>query len=102
MAHRIVFRPAAEQDLFDLYAYVAENDGRKRAGALIERIEEACLRLAEFPERGRTRDDLMRGLRILPLDRRATIAFCVTADQVDILRVFSAGRDFESLLRDVD
>lgn len=102
MTHRVVFRPAAEQDLFDLYAYVAENDGRMRAAALIDRVEAACLHLAEFPERGRRRDDLMPGLRILPLDRRVTIAFCITDDQVDIIRVFYAGRDFESLLREGD
>jgi toxin ParE1/3/4 len=56
--------------------------------------------LEEFPERGMPRDDLVPGLRTLLLDRRITVAFMVARDQVDILRIFYAGRDYEGELRD--
>jgi len=49
------------------------------------------------PERGIRRDDLRRGLRILGFERRAVIAFLVTADTVTILRVLYGGRDLETI-----
>lgn len=48
------------------------------------------------PERGIRHDDLRRGLRILGFERRAAIAFLVTADTVTILRILYVGRDFET------
>lgn len=102
VTHKVVFRPAAERDLFDLYTYIAEASGRSHAGDFIGQIEAACMGLARFPERAMKRDDLLPGLRTLTLDRRVTIAFRSSDDEVEILRVFYAGRDYEALLRDGD
>ena len=55
---------------------------------------------ATFPERGTRRDDLAPGIRTIGFERRATIAFAVSADTVRIVRVFYGGRDFEAELRD--
>lgn len=49
MAHKVIFRPAAEADLFALYRYIAEQSGAVRAGDYVARIEEACMALATFP-----------------------------------------------------
>ena len=51
--------------------------------------------LAIGSERGHRRDDIRPGLRILGFERRLTLAFVVTDDQVTILRIFGAGRDWE-------
>jgi len=96
--HRVFFRPAAEQDLIELYAYIAADSGLVRAGGFIDRIEAACLQLEIFPERGRLREELAPGIRILGFERRVTIAFRVQGDQVEILRIFYGGRDFETAL----
>ena len=94
MRHKIVFRPAAENDLNSLYNYIAERAGRAIAGRYIGRIEAACMRLADFPERGTKRNELLEGLRIIGFERRAAIAFIVEADTVRILRIFYGGQAF--------
>ncbi|WP_338049425.1 type II toxin-antitoxin system RelE/ParE family toxin [Rhizobium tubonense] len=43
MAHNVEFRPAAQDDLITLYLYIAEQSGRARASAYIDRIEAACM-----------------------------------------------------------
>jgi toxin ParE1/3/4 len=100
--HKVVFRPEAENDLFALYSYIAEKSGHARAGGYIARIEAACLNLAGFSERGSPRDDLAPGIRILSFERRVVIAFRVRQDVVRIVRVFYAGRDFQTALEGSD
>lgn len=94
MTHKVVFRPAAENDLIALYHYIATNSGFQRADVYIDRIEQACMALADFPLRGTQRDDLHPGLRITGFERRASIAFLVENDTVRIVRIFYGGRDF--------
>jgi toxin ParE1/3/4 len=94
MPRKIVFRRAAENDLRELYDYIAERGGKSVAGKYIGRIEAACMNLAEFPERGTKRSELVPGLRIIGFERRAAIAFVVEADAVRIMRVLYGGRAF--------
>jgi toxin ParE1/3/4 len=95
------FRPLARADLFNLYDYIARRSGRERAGGYIDRIEAACMALADFPERGTRRDaDLGAGLRTIGFERRVTIVFRVEPDGVHILRVLYGGRDIEAAVRE--
>ncbi len=93
MSHRIEFSPEALGDLIDLYDYIALRDGAGRAIAYIDRVEDCCRNLSVFPDRGTRRDDLRPGLRIVGLERRAVIAFQVSAGTITILRVLYGGRD---------
>jgi toxin ParE1/3/4 len=52
-----------------------------------------------FPERGRRRDDLRRGLRIVGFGRRVTIAFHVADDRITIDRILYGGRDLTRAFR---
>ena len=90
----IVFRPEAEADLFALYRYVAAASGIMRAEAYITRIENACMALATFPERGAPRNDIAPGLRIIGFERRVTIAFRILDHTVEIVAIAYAGRNF--------
>ncbi|WP_349434958.1 type II toxin-antitoxin system RelE/ParE family toxin [Pararhizobium sp. A13] len=85
MTYKVVFRPAAENDLIALYRYIATNSGLQPADAYIDRIEQACMALADFPLRGTLRDDLHPDLRITGFERRASVAFLVENDTVRIL-----------------
>lgn len=49
--------------------------------------------LQTFPERGSVRDRVLPGLRIIGFERSASIAFRVTGDTVEILRILQRGRD---------
>lgn len=53
----------------------------------------ACRAQDTFPMRGSSRQDLGAGIRTVGFERRATIAFRVLADEVEILRVFHGGQD---------
>src|SRR6266404_5665374 len=97
--YEVSFRPLAEADLLRLYDYIAEASGTAVAGGYIDRIEAACLALETLPERGTGRDDIRPGLRIIGFERRATIVFQVTEDEVIIVRVFYGGQDYEAALR---
>lgn len=102
MAVKVRFRQAALTDLFELYAYIAEQSGRERAAAYIDRIEAACQGLADFPERGTRRDDLRPGLRTLGFQRQASIVFRVDDDGVEIGRILYGGRDLDALAMEPD
>lgn len=101
MTHKVSFRPEAEADLFALYRYISDRSGTVRGGDYIARIEAACVALATFPQRGTKRDDLAPGIRTMGFERRATIAFRVEGDTVRIVRIFYAGRDYETYFRDL-
>lgn len=93
MTFEIVIAPKAEVDLTEIYDYIAERSGWERAAAYVSGIEALCFSLANFPERGRSRNDLRPGLRTIVYRRRATIAYLVEERRVVVLRVFNVGRE---------
>jgi toxin ParE1/3/4 len=95
----VVFRPQAETELIALYEYIAGKAGPDVAGNYVGRLEAACMALADFPERGTPRNDILPGLRTTSFERRVTIAYHVLATRVEIVSIAYAGRDFESALR---
>jgi toxin ParE1/3/4 len=101
VTREVTFRPAAENDLAALYAYI--RDARCEpsvAIGFIRRIRALCERLSEFAERGTRRDDLRPGLRIVTFERRVVIAFETTEGAVRVARIFYGGRDYEALMRE--
>ena len=100
---RIVFRPEAEADLFELYRYIARASGSiEVAFNFTERLHTACFALAEISERGALRNDVKAGVRILIHERKTIIAYFVKGDSVIINNIFYAGRDYETSLLDDD
>jgi toxin ParE1/3/4 len=99
VVHKVVFRENALADLTTLYDYIASDNSPEVAIRYIRRIQEACLRLATFPERGRRRDDIKPGLRVIGFERRVAIAFRVLKTKVEIVSIAYGGRDFERELR---
>jgi toxin ParE1/3/4 len=97
---RVVFTVSAERQLDRLHRYVADRAGEGVADGYMARIVAFCQQLSIFPLRGKARDDLLPGLRTIGFERRATIAFVVTADAVLIEGVFHGGQDFEANFRE--
>ena len=100
--YTVRFRPLAEADLTELYDYIASRGGLAVAGAFIDRIEKSCMALTHFPNRGRRRDDLRPGLRLLGFERRAVIAYVVAGGEVTIARIFYGGRDIDRHILGLD
>lgn len=93
----IVFSPEARDDLFALDDWIASEASPETAMAYIGRIEQFPAGFETAAERGTRRDDIRPGLRTIGFERRLTIAFLVE-NEVTILRVLYAGRDWESSL----
>ena len=96
----VIFAPEAEDDLLQIYDFIAERANPERAYDYAERIRSYCLAFDVFPERGVRRDELRPGLRIVGFERRVTIAFHMTPAFVVIDRILYGGRDVEGLLAD--
>lgn len=92
----VIFAPEASDDLVRIYDRIADAAGPAIALSYIERVEAYCLGFDLVSERGRTRDDIRPGLRVVGFERRVTITFVVDEANVTILRVFYGGRDWEA------
>ena len=95
MRYTVVSTPEAQDDLLDLYDYIADHSSPALALGYMVRIEKSCLSLNTLPERGTRREDLRPGLRIMGFEHRALIAFQVSERSVAILRILYGGRSIE-------
>jgi toxin ParE1/3/4 len=95
MAHDVVFAPEACRDLHEILDYIAEDDPNA-ARRWITRLEERCAALADFPLSGRSREDLLAGLRMVSTSDYL-IFYRVTATTVEILTVIHGARDPECI-----
>ena len=93
---RLLKRPEAESDLDEIWWYIAQ-DSPHNADRFLDRIQERCLALADFPQMGTSRDELKAGLRSQPVGNYLIFYFPLE-DGVDIVRVLHGSRDIESLL----
>lgn len=84
-------KPLAEQDLEDIWLYIAQ-DNPRAADKLLDRIEAQCELLAIHPELGPARDDIAKGLRYHPL-ASYLILYRVSSQGVDIVRVAHSARN---------
>jgi toxin ParE1/3/4 len=99
VALEVVILRRAEGRLAELGLYIAREAGLAIANGYLDRIYAACMALAEFPERGRNRDDILPGLRTITIERRVTIAYRVRKTRVEIVTIAYAGRNFVDELR---
>ena len=100
MNHRVVFSPEAQEQLAELYRYIAMAASLETAARYTEAIISYCEDLRMFPRRGTMRDDIRPGLRITRHRNRTVIAFEVNADSIAIIGVFYGGRNYENILHD--
>ncbi|WP_159591566.1 type II toxin-antitoxin system RelE/ParE family toxin [Chelativorans xinjiangense] len=92
---QVVFAPEARDDLLSIYDWIADAVSPATALAYVERVEAWCRGFDLAAERGRLREEVRLGLRVVGFERRLTVAFTVSEDRVTILRLFYGGRDWE-------
>ncbi|NEJ24910.1 type II toxin-antitoxin system RelE/ParE family toxin [Rhizobium leguminosarum] len=96
---KVIYRPEALNDLRQLYIDIADmSRSHVTANRFVKRIMAKCRKIGDAPNGGRPRDDLASGLRTVPFEHSAVIAYRVTK-AVEIVNVFYGGRDYESLFR---
>lgn len=100
MKCRVIFSPEAEDQLAELFRYIAQAASPGIAERYINAVITYCESLDTFPLRGARRDDIRPGLRVTNFKGRTVIAFDVDAQQVSVIGVFYGGQDYETALQD--
>ena len=100
MPHRVIWGEEATADLRTVYYATAEGATLEIALRFVQRIEAAGSKLADFPRRGRPRNDIAPGLRSIPAAGSVTIYYLVGGHEVQIVRVIHARRDAASAFAD--
>jgi toxin ParE1/3/4 len=88
--------PAAEQDVQEIWLYIAQ-DNTRAADKLLDRIDAPCELLANHPQLGPGREDIAKGLRYLSL-ANYLILYRIIAHGVEIVRVAHGARNILDLL----
>ena len=96
----VVYSDDARRDLDSIFAIVLEiSASLVTAERYLRRLEARCRNIGEAPSGGAPRDAIVHGMRIVPFEKRAVIAYFVRDDAVIITNIFFAGEDYEAILR---
>jgi toxin ParE1/3/4 len=82
----------AEFDLVEIWTNIA-NDDPLAADSQLDRIDEACTMLAQYPHSGPKREDLAPALRFYPVGNYL-IFFTIADDGINVVRVLHGARDY--------
>ncbi|MHA2031655.1 MAG: type II toxin-antitoxin system RelE/ParE family toxin [Candidatus Kariarchaeaceae archaeon] len=101
MKYEVFLTKDAEDDIYEIYQYIFENDGDDNATYLFDKIKETCLRLMSFPDRGHTPPELKqinvynyKEIHFKPY----RIIYQIIEQKVYIHCVFDGRRDLQEVL----
>jgi len=92
---RLDFTAEAENDLLDIWNYIAE-DNPRAADRILRTIGETCARLAENPGLGPARPEIAADLRYLPTGNYL-IFYRQIPEGTEIVRVLHGARNIEAI-----
>lgn len=95
MTGNIIRTPAADDDLFDIWLFIAQ-DNEAAATRTLEKIKKSLDRLVRQPRGGRDRSELALGLRSFAI-RPYVIFYRVIDDDIELVRVLHGARDIEDI-----
>jgi len=87
--------PQAEQDLVDIWLYIA-NDSPANADSFLDHLNEQAHQLVEFPKSGKLRPELAQTLRCFPT-ANYLIFYREQDSSIELVRVLHAARDLDAL-----
>ncbi len=87
--------PEAEQDLLEIWLYIAE-DSPVNADRFLDRLEKKALNLAEFTEIGIDRPELAPNLKSFPVDRYI-LYYRSNTSGIELVRVLHSSRDINQV-----
>jgi len=94
-APRLIITDQAQEDLVDIWLYIA-GDSPQAADNFIDLLHGKCASLCDSPEIGRERNELIPGLRSLPV-KKYIIFYRIKSATLEIVRVLSGYRDIASI-----
>jgi toxin ParE1/3/4 len=95
VALNVVITASAREDLVDIWAWIA-GDSPDSADRVLDRVYEVVQQLAELPNMGRARDELLEGLRSFVVGSYV-VFYMVSTDSLVLLRVLHGRRDTASM-----
>ena len=98
MIYRVFFAPEARAQLTHLYQHIAKKSSPETAASYTEAIISFCESLSLFPNRGVSREDIAKGIRITHYKKSTVIAFSIEDKNGFILGVFYGGQNYQSQL----
>ncbi len=103
MKFKVHFISDAEDDLFEIYKFIYQNDSEEAAEKLYNKLYQECLTLQVIPGRGRIPPEL----KLLEIDNYAEILckpyriiYQVIEDNVFVHCILDGRRDLQTLLQE--
>src|ERR1700674_156361 len=93
-----IWSPIASQDLLDIWTYVAKDRSAAVADKQLHEIDRVCFALGAWPEYGKARDDVRKGLRSVSVSRY--VVFYRVMNAIEIVRVLDERRDVDAIFAD--
>ncbi len=100
--YRVLLTEEAEKDLRDISLYVARYDSPEKALQLMENLEETCVKLESYPDRGHVPKELGRLAMTQYLEiffKPYRIIYEISKKDVFIHCIIDGRRDIETVLR---
>lgn len=101
--YSVIVDSDAEEDLFEIYAYVAFNDSVERADKLFSELRKTCYKLQSFPLRGNIPPELseigvieFREIRHKPY----RVIYSIEGKVVYVHCILDGRRDMQTLLQE--
>jgi toxin ParE1/3/4 len=94
--HRLLWSDTADEDLLSIWRYGADGWSPTTADEHLGDIQNTCQMLLRAPELGRPRDELIHGVRSIPLDPHV-IFYRETVRGIEILRVLHQREDIHEI-----
>jgi toxin ParE1/3/4 len=97
--HQLRLTEQAKQDLRDIWRGLAEFSGLQQADGRLQAIRQKFRLLIQFPNAGRSRDELLPGLRSL-VAHEFVIFYRVATPWLEIVRVIHGRRDIDAIFQE--
>jgi toxin ParE1/3/4 len=97
--HQLRLTEQAKQDLRDIWRGLAEFSGLQSADDQLQSIRQKFRLLEQFPNAGRSRDDVLPGLRSTVV-LEFVIFYRVAMPWLEIVRVIHGRRDIEAIFQE--
>src|ERR1700731_316876 len=92
----IIWSPEADEDLIGIWGYLAGEASEQVADNQLLSIEKACTMLEAWPHSGRPRDELLPGVRSVPV-HPPVVFYRVRDNAIEIARVLHGHRDIDAI-----
>lgn len=86
MKARYRLTPKADRDLVQIWRHTNENWGKSQADKYLYLLEKGFSMLLRHPKSGRTRDEIRRGYRCLPIENHV-VFYRIVDNDIEIVRI---------------